>query len=86
MKKETLDKAIRLGLTTQVELKAFELGYMQGKSDTYDEVLNEVRGTTKDEPLELYDPLNDDIETIPGYMNRAIASFVEKEGCRERGV
>ena len=56
MTKETLDKAIALGFTTQEELKIFEFGYLNGCKDTLDEAISDVKKSVGDELDFLTDP------------------------------
>jgi len=43
MTKTLLDQAIALGMTTQEELKAFELGYVVGERDTLQRKFEEAK-------------------------------------------
>jgi len=43
MTKTLLDQAIALGMTTQEELKAYELGYVVGERDTLQRKLDEAK-------------------------------------------
>jgi len=64
MKKTLLDQAIALGMTTQEELKAYELGYVVGERDTLQRKLNEAK---------------EKLDTIPPHINAAISEQYAKE-------
>jgi len=64
VKKSQLDQAIALGMTTQEELKAYELGYVVGERDTLQRKLDEAK---------------EKLTTIPQYINDVIDEQYKKE-------
>ena len=54
MRKNILNAAMASGLTTQRDLKVFEMVYIKGQSDTYREVVEDAKEIIGDEPFEAF--------------------------------